>query len=698
MTNRLIFAVIILTAYLAASAQSAIDSLALRVTEGTSAGRIFFRQGPAAPGDTSEYFRISATPERTVLIEGDNPVAMATGLNHYLKYVGGIHLTWGNLTSPLPDRLPLPEEMIEMRAAVPHRYYLNYCTFSYSMPFWDEDRWMKEIDWMVLHGVNMPLSITGVESVWRALLRKLGYSDEAIGRFISGPAFFAWWQMNNLEGWGGPLPDAWYGKQEALQRRIMARMRSLGIEPVLPGFAGMVPSDINATLGFDVADPGRWCCFRRPAFLSPESPEFASMADAYYQLMDSIYGPARYYSMDPFHEGGNTRGVNLAAAARAINGAMKRANPEAKWVIQSWGGNPRRELMDALPAGDLLVLDLYSEKVPKWREPNAYGEHPWLYCMLLNFGGNVGLHGRMDALVDGYYDALADTAHGPTLTGVGATPEGIENNPVMYELLFELPWRPQRFSPGEWLEGYLTARYGTAPTPEVKRAWQALANTVYNCPVDYPGQGTVESLMCARPDWNPASASTWGYSQLFYDPDSTALAARLMAEAAPAYAGSNNFDYDLTDITRQANADEANRMIRRINAAHEAGSTDTVRTLARDFLDLILRQDSLLSRRPDMSVGPWLDAAGRYAGTDTAARELYRRNAALLITVWGDSAAANVGGLADYSHREWGGLLRELYHKRWKAFFDYELGADTTATKPDYYRIESEWVDSVSGL
>ena len=29
---------------------------------------------------------------------------------------------------------------------LPYRYDLNYCTFSYSMAFWDWERWEKEID------------------------------------------------------------------------------------------------------------------------------------------------------------------------------------------------------------------------------------------------------------------------------------------------------------------------------------------------------------------------------------------------------------------------------------------------------------------------------------------------------------------------------------------------------------------------
>ena len=82
------------------------------------------------------------------------------------------------------------------------------------MAFWDWERWEKEIDWMAMHGINMPLSITGMEVVWYNLLKRIGYTTEEINEFISGPAFMAWWQMNNLEGWGGPNPDSWYRQQE----------------------------------------------------------------------------------------------------------------------------------------------------------------------------------------------------------------------------------------------------------------------------------------------------------------------------------------------------------------------------------------------------------------------------------------------------------------------------------------------------
>ena len=681
--------------YSGVSAQ-AVDRLAARVTEGTSVGKIEFvevNDGVSA----DDWFRITATPAGKIRIEGNNDISMAVGFNHYLKNIAAIHIAWNNLTSPLPDKLPHPSDTIFRSTHLKQRYYLNYCTFSYSMPFWDEERWMKEIDWMALHGVNMALSITGMEAVWKNLLEKYGYTQDEINAYIPGPAYMAWWQMNNLEGWGGPLPESRYARQETLQRKIVARMKELGIAPIFPGYSGMIPSTFKEKTGNVVADMGLWCGFQRPALITSSDSLFNDVADNYYAVLDSLYGRADYYSIDPFHEGGDLGNVDVAKVGRMIYDAMKRNNSEAKWVIQGWQSNPRKGILDTVPSEELLVLDLYSEKIPRWEMGEGYGKHDWLYCMLLNFGGNVGMHGRVNSLIHTFEQAR-HSEKSPRLRGVGATPEGIENNPMMYELLFDLPWASS-IDFDAWLKGYLTARYGKEPDENVASAWRKIVNTVYNAPVNYPGEGTVESIICARPSWAPRSASTWGNSTLFYSPDSTRQAARLMHLSREKYAGNDNFLYDLIDISRQANADEANRLMMKMSALRSQWSVQDsctsmrsralINNLSEQFLNLILRQDSLLSILPDTRVDTWLDAAGSNAGDDSDARRLYRENVATLITVWGDSVAANYGGLHDYSHREWGGIIKELYYQRWKAFFDHELRG---APAPDYYRMEKTWI------
>ena len=632
-----------------------------------------------------------------VVVRGNNYVSIATGINWYLKYYAGINLSWNGMQADLPEVLPPVLKKERHETDLKLRYDFNYCTFSYSMAFWDWKRWEQEIDWMALHGINLPLAMVGTDVVWKNVLEELGYTREEINAFIAGPGFQAWWLMNNLEGWGGPNPDSWYERQEELQKRILKRMLEYGIEPVLPGYSGMVPHNAKDRLGLNVADPGRWNGYPRPAFLQPTDPQFERIAALYYREMTRLYGKASYYSMDPFHEGGNTSGVDLEAAGKAIWKAMKQANPRAAWVVQAWGANPRPQMIRNLPAGDMVVLDLFSESRPQWGDPasswyrkEGFGQHDWLFCMLLNYGGNVGLHGKMAHLIEEFYKAK-DSSFGKTLKGVGMTMEGIENNPVMYELLCELPWREQRFSKDEWLEGYLKARYGKSDS-QVSQAWMLLSNTIYNCPAASTQQGTHESILCARPSWKAYQVSSWSEMSDYYDPADVIRAAGMMVEAAERFRGNNNFEYDLVDIVRQAVAEKGRLMYRVLVDAYKAGDRELFKLSSDRFLRLILMQDRLLATRPEFKVGRWLESA-RNLGSTEEEKDWYEWNARVQITTWGNRVAADDGGLHDYAHREWNGLLRDFYYLRWKTWLDEQLksfeGGQPKAI--DFYALEEPW-------
>ena len=631
------------------------------------------------------------------MIRGNNYVSIATGVNWYLKYYAGIQLSWNGMTAQLPAVLPAVPQKERHETDLKYRYDFNYCTYSYTMAFWDWDRWEKEIDWMALHGINLPLAVVGADVVWYNVLTKLGYTKDEINEFIAGPAFQGWWLMNNLEGWGGPNPDSWYKQRETLQKQILKRMREYGIRPVLPGYSGMVPHNAKERLGLNVSDPGLWCGYRRPAFLQPTDPRFNEIADLYYKEMSRLYGKADFYSMDPFHEGGNVAGVDLNAAGQAIWGAMKKANPKAVWVAQAWQADRRQKMIENLPAGDLIVLDLFAESRPQWGDPEStwyrkegFGKHDWLYCMLLNYGGNVGLHGKMKHVIDEFYKAKT-SSFGKTMKGVGMTMEGSENNPVMFELLCELPWRPARFDKDEWLKNYTVARYGKADKA-VQDAWLLLSNTIYNCPAKNTQQGTHESVFCGRPDYDVYQVSSWSEMEPYYKPEDIIRAAGIMLSAADRFKGNNNFEYDLIDIVRQAVAEKGRLVYPIMIDAYKAGEKELFAASSQRFLDLILLQDKLLAARPEFKVGTWIEKA-RNLGTTPEEKDLYEWNARVQVTTWGNRVAADEGGLRDYAHKEWNGLLRDFYYNRWKVWIDRQKaqlnGAPVKAI--DFYAIEEPW-------
>lgn len=643
----------------------------------------------------SDFFELDQKGDK-VVIRGNNYVNIATGLNWYLKYYAGIHLSWNGMTAKLPESLPKVSTPVRKETNLALRYDFNYCTYSYTMAFWDWKRWEKEIDWMALHGINLPLAVVGQECVWKNMLEKLGYSKEEINKFIAGPAFLAWWAMNNLEGWGGPNPDSWYTQQEALQKKILKRMREYGIEPVFPGYSGMVPHDANKKLGLNVTEPALWNGFTRPAFLLPTDSRFNEIASLYYKELEKLFGKANYYSMDPFHELEDAGSVDFDAAGKAVLKAMKDVNPKATWVIQGWTENPRPEMIKNLNNGDILILDLFSECRPMWGIPSiwkrekGYEQHDWLFCMIENFGGNVGLHGRMDQLLNNFYltknNPLA--AH---LKGIGLTMEGSENNPVMFELMCELPWRPEKFTKEEWLKDYLFARYGVRDE-KITQAWSILADGIYNCPFGNNQQGPHESIFCGRPGLNNFQASSWSKMQNYYDPTSTEAAARLMLEVADKYKGNNNFEYDLVDIVRQSLSDRGRIVYNQTIADFKSFDKKSFAAHSQEFLNILLAQDRLLGTRSEFRVGRWIEQA-RNLGTTPEEKDLYEWNARVQITTWGNRVCANDGGLRDYAHKEWNGLLKDFYYKRWAAY--WQTLQDVLDGKPmvelDYYAMEEPW-------
>ena len=631
-----------------------------------------------------DFFELSSK-ENKIVVKGNNYVSVASGINWYLKYHAGIHISWNGMSATLPDSLPCIEKPITIECNSKYRYNLNFCTFSYSMPFWDWERWEREIDWMALHGINLSLAVTGTEGVWVNTLKKLGYNNKEINDFIAGPAFSAWWLMNNLEGWGGENYKRWYKRQIALQKRIIKRMREFGINPVLPGYCGMIPSNVNEKLGIDAVNTGLWCGYKRPFFILPNDPNFNHIADIYYNEQKNLFGKADFYAIDPFHEGGLTEGIDMEEAGKTIMAAMKRCNKNAVWVAQGWQGNPNSDIIAPLEKGDMLILDLHSESAAQWEH---YGNHDWAYCMLLNFGGNVGLHGKVDAVIDGFY-SLKENKNS-SLKGIGMTPEGIENNPMMFELLTELAWRDERFCKEEWIKNYVTARYGVCDTTLLK-VWYILGNSIYNAPKENRQQGTHESLFCARPSLNVKSVSKWANPEDYYNPNDIISAAMLMCDVAEKYRGNNNFEYDLTDILRQAISERGRLVLKEIKLAFDNNETALFEKKCDEFLNLILLQDNLLSCRSEFMVGGWINAA-RKMGKTPKERDLYEWNAKVQITTWGDRNASENGGLRDYAHKEWNGILKDLYYERWKLFFDtLKHGEDTNSI--DWYSFDTKWVE-----
>lgn len=629
-----------------------------------------------------ETFTISAEGNKPK-ITGSSLSALTTGIGWYLNHYANVNLTWNKSTTDLSGiELPTPQTDETHSTNVVYRYNFNYCTHSYSMCTWTWERWQEEIDWMALRGINMPLQIVGLEEVYRKfLMENYGYTLDEVSKFVAGPAFMAWFGMNNLEGHGGPNPEWWYTRQAQLGRKINDRMRSLGIEPVLPGFY-MVPTNFAQKAGVKTAPTGIWCGFTRSHLLDPTEPKYDDIAAKYYSALHSVMGgKSKYYSMDPFHEGGGANAVDVDKVYAKTYAAMNTASAGAIYVIQQWQWEWfQRKSLDNIPVGQLAVLDLFADGKPTW---DQYGNHDVIFSTIFNFGGRTGFFGRFNKVISEYAKARQKT----TVKGIGAAPEAIEQTPVMYDLLFELPWYSTLPDPAEWMANYARRRYSVSSpqqTALVQEAWELLRNSALNC--QDAGQGPHEAVMCGRPALEINAVSSWGFSNIFYDTNASARAAYLLLQAN---LNGDNYSYDLTDLARQALTDYSKALLAGIKDANQSadGATFTKRRDA--FLQLILELDELLNTNVNFMVGNWTERARAMAdevpGTTPADKDwLEHDNARTLITTWANKNSS----LRDYSYRQWGGILKDLYYKRWKQWFDKDMKG---MTADSFFAIENDW-------
>ena len=650
--------------------------------------------------EPSATFRIACDGSK-IEISGTDNVAIAAGINWFLQHHAGINISWNNPSDRLPEKLPVvaPETHV---ASVDFRYYLNFCTHSYSMAFWDWNRWQQELDWMALHGINLPLIITGMESVWKeVLMGGYGYENLAqVNDFVTGPAYFGWFFMNNMTAWGGPLPESWYEQRAELGRKIFQRLRDFDMKAVIPGFVGMVPKNFLQHAAAekvadwkpsDIVDGGVWCDFQRPFFID-NTARLKEFAEKYYGAIEKVFGEAattHFYAIDPFHEGRVPKGVSDAkASVLAMYEALLKHDSEAVWVAQHWQENPTTIVTHTVPKNKLIILDLHGDSsgdtVCSGHHTDEIGQnHDWIWGQVSNFGGNVGLFGRVNRLINCFY-AARDNASENALVGIGALPEGIENNAMIYDLLYALPWTNIDYTPQTWIRDYVRMRYGMKSQCEkvLTSVWTRLLNGIYNCPNDRQ-QGTTESVFLMRPSLKAGTVSSWANSSWYWDFDDVRKAVGEMFSVAETMKNNENFRYDLTDLMRQALADYGKNILDSISSLSNVdemgvfGRKKAVfkkkKALENRFLELILDQDRLLGARREFRLGRWTEMA-RNCGENEAEKALYERNARMLLTTWGDRAQCETGGLHDYANREWNGLLSSYYYPRWKAFFGEKRG------------------------
>lgn len=646
-----------------------------------------------------------ASDGSTVTIKASSAVAACRAFYDYAKSKGAGISSWSGVRFAVPDDLAAKE--VTLTSQYRHHQYMNVVTYGYTAAYWDEERWDREIDWMALHGIDMPLMLIGAEQVYREVFYEMGLTKADVDAWEVGPAHLPWFRMGNLCGnsFDGPLGEEWNAKQEALCKHVLARMRALGMKPICPAFGGFVPKAFASRVkGATTESVGwNWCInsgygnYR----LSPTSEMFAKVGTAFIQKWEEKYGKCQYYLSDSFNEMAIPSASALPAYGRNIWKSIHDANPDAVWVTQGWtfvyqqgdwGLDKFKALTSEVPDEQFMVLHMSAEypagdyNNKRWENYNGYNGKQWVYTLLPNMGGKTNFVGKVSDYAGGFLTKLYGSTKKGNLTGYGMTPEGVENNEIIYELITDAGWVPTNgtINLDQWFQQYADCRYGSYSANE-KAYHNALRKSVYNYFTDHPRFGwQVGSNLTGGGSASQNDEFYTGVETLFSDvealrrqcADAPLLQADL-AEAAAFYCGGK---------IEKVNA--------RINAALNAGQGVVADSLIEKLDRLMLDMDRVLTVHPVYNLAPWEERAQRLADSDTY-KKRNAVNARRIVTVWFGNHTYDEP-VQDYAARVWAGLVRDYYRPRLMNQWKQQRGQ--TGFPNGRAKWEEQWVETAPFL
>ena len=595
-----------------------------------------------------------------VAIGGNNAGSMAVGLNRYLNRYCKVTVSWyADVAVKLPKTLPDVPKAERVTARVPQRFFLNYCTWGYTMPFWQWRDWERFIDWMALNGVNLPLAITGQEAVWYNVWTRLGMTDKQVRDYFTGPAYLPWHRMANSDGWCGPLPKEWLEGQTALQQRIVERERALNMRPVLPAFAGHVPGALRDIFpDADIQALGSWAGFDnqyRTYFLNSEDPLYSRIQRLFLEEQTRLFGTDHIYGIDPFNEVDppNFEPEYLNKVSKHIYESLTAVDPEAEWLQMAWflyyqrmdyTQERTRAMLTGVPQGKMTMLDYYCEYKEMWREHEGFYGQPFIWCYLGNFGGNTNVQGRVKEAGQRIERALAEC--GDNLVGIGSTLEGLDVQQFPYEYILEKAWNFAKTD--EQVINELADRHAGTVSQPAREAWKLLYDSV----LDITPGNFAAPLPCSYPALGKESRA------VKYNPqDLLAVWDHLLAQDK---VNTDAMAIDLIWVGRQLLGDLFLTEKQAVDKAYQQKDKNAFFAHSDVLYEILSDLDNLNSHHPHATLDNWLQQA-RDLGKSPQVKDYYEMNARRLITTWG-------GSLNDYACRNWNGLMWDYYAKRWENY------------------------------
>ncbi|MBQ6707749.1 MAG: alpha-N-acetylglucosaminidase C-terminal domain-containing protein [Clostridia bacterium] len=593
--------------------------------------------------DNHNVYEIEAV-DGLIQLSGDSNISLAMAYYRYMKDYCGVCMTHCGNYSFNVENAPLPDKKIIEIILQDKRIALTPSMQSNTACFWDWDRWEREIDFMAMRGINMPYISVGVQAVIYYSLLEMNINEDLALAAISAPTYFDKQQSGCISGYM-PSPSVEYIEQsKILGKKIFDREVSYGMTPILQGYWGHVPYIFGASTGNKLLHSKEWYGFTRTYFLKPWENAFEAYGRIFLDKQRKLLGESCYYSFDSFceHEIPSAKSKYINNLAKVVDRLHSEISDSYTLITRP---SINHKLLSEFSKNNiLLIIEENEDVIPG-------------YSYVL--GNKAHLADR--TVIEGSLKKLAEFSYSdevtkkPGLCGLALTSEGYAQNPMYYDLAFDMMTAQKDVMLDDFISSYASRRWGS----DYKEVAKILSETCYG-DYDIPHLG---SAVAARPAVLLNHTAPYDIVTTPYDNKKLLRAVEILIKNE---IESDAYLYDVCDILRQVlsnlSLDTFDKAIERYKK-HDA---DLYEKHSNNFLEILSDLNRLLLTRPEFSLKARVDSARALAKTDEE-KNFYEVIALSQISIYGHIDKAQ---LYDYAWKELGGFIDSYYAVRWRKFFE----------------------------
>ncbi len=588
--------------------------------------------------------------EKQIVIRGNSNIAKAMGYYHYLREYCNCLITSGDFDISYIKTAPLPKEKLKFTVSQRLRLAFTYERYSAEIDSWGFDRWEKELDFMAMCGVNTPLILNGTDGVlYKTLMEDFRFKKETALDFISGSGYFYRQLQGDIFGYLPMYSEEYFDKKIEVGAKATERAKELGMQPIHQGYIPTVPFSFRRNYSkTDLIKRPVWNSFAPAMTIEPgDETHIKIFQEAFLNKQKELLGDVHNYIFDPLVDV-KFKGYNsfIEKTYPMYLNFIKNYDEKAVWFVNSKAVNMYPQRVDGL-----VFID---EDGSHFSQTNAFNGNDFVVGYKGNIFGRNVVCGDMKSLSENPYAKIKSEYENAVGTGVFFDSDSA--NPLFYSLALKMLTAKGSVNLEDFAREYAHCKYGNADNKEF------LLKVIDLCYGENSNLNQASAL-CARPCTELKHTAPFDtFQRPYQNKDLFCLVKEIIESDCKK---NEAFRADLQELFRQALSNVLYPIYQQVVACFRNKAIQDFEKTTNAFLEIGEDVDRLLKTVEKTNLFTQIDVA-RQLGDTKEVRQNLEVNFLMYLTVYGPLKNSP---LYDTNWREWGGMAKDFYLKRWYMFF-----------------------------